>query len=77
MKGKQVKKGYLPLFILTIVLTLAAIGTVIPFAGASKISMAQYYAYCTFTPISTILCIIAAGVVCKVRKEKFVLAEAE
>lgn len=76
MKGKEVKKGYGPLMGLTIILTLAAIGTAIPAAAASKVSLAQYKALCSFTPISTVLCLLGAAVVCKIRKNKFVVSEA-
>ncbi|MCD4833993.1 MAG: hypothetical protein K8R31_09375 [Bacteroidales bacterium] len=66
------KKGYWLLFILTIVFTLAALSTVIPSESASKLCMIGYKAHCTYTPISTIICIIPAGVTCFIRKRFFV-----
>ncbi len=68
---KQKKKGYGPLMILTIILTLATISTLVPQASVSKNCLLGYKAHCTFTPISTLICIILAGVVCKIRKLKF------
>ncbi len=66
------KKGYWLLFILTLVFTLAALSTVIPSESASKLCMISYKAHCTYTPISTIICIIPAGITCFIRKRLFV-----
>lgn len=67
------KKGYTILLILTILFTLAAIVTVIPTASASKNCLIGYKAHCAFTPISTIICLILAGSVCKIRNRFFVI----
>ena len=69
---KKRKKGYVLLLVLTILLTLAAISTVIPQPSASKECFLGYKAHCTFTPIGTLICIIAAGIICSIRKRKFV-----
>jgi hypothetical protein len=45
-----------------IVFVVLGIITLIP-APASKPSLLGYYAYCSFTPISTIILWIAAGVI--------------
>ncbi len=66
------KKGYWLLFTLTVFFTLLAISTIIPSERASKVCMMGYKAHCTFTPISTILCVVPAGLVCFVRKRFFV-----
>ncbi len=66
------KKGYWFLFSLTLFFTLLAISTIIPSERASKACMIGYKAHCTFTPISTIICVIPAGLVCFVRKRFFV-----
>ena len=66
------KKGYWWLFAVTIIFTLAAISTLLPSEGADKICMLGYKAHCSITPISTILCIIPAGVSCFIRKRFFV-----
>ncbi len=66
------KKGYWLLFILTLVFTLAALSTVVPSESASKLCIIGYNAHCTYTPISTIICIIPAGVTCFIRKRFFV-----
>ena len=66
------KKGYWFLFSLTLFFTLLAISTIIPSERASKVCMIGYKAHCTFTPISTIICAIPAGLVCFVRKRFFV-----
>ncbi len=66
------KKGYWLLFILTLIFTLAALSTIIPSESASKLCMIGYNAHCTYTPISTIICIIPAGITCFIRKRFFV-----
>lgn len=68
---KTKKKGYKPLILLTILLTLSAVNTLIPAAEASKPSFLGYKAHCSFTPISTILCLLGAGAVCMIRSRKF------
>ncbi|MBN1525068.1 MAG: hypothetical protein JW904_11325 [Spirochaetales bacterium] len=69
---KTRKKGYLPLLILTMLFTLAAIVTIIP-AMASKLCLLGYYAHCSFTPISTIICLLGSLITCIVRSRLFVL----
>ena len=66
------KKGYWVLFVLTLVFTIAAVSTIMPSDGASKFCMIGYKAHCTFTPISTLLCILPAGITCFIRKRFFV-----
>ncbi len=66
------KNGYWILFVITLVFTLAAVSTILPSYSASKACMIGYKAHCTFTPISTILCIIPAGITCFIRKRFFV-----
>ena len=67
MKNK--KKGYWPLMILTILLTLAGIITIIPSESASKECLLNYKALCSFTPIGTIICFTLAGIVCIIKKK--------
>jgi len=69
MKNK--KKGYSTLLIITIVLTIIGFITLIPYGGATKGSMLGYMAYCTFSPISTVICFLLAGVTCRIRSKKF------
>ena len=59
------------LLAITILLALAAISTLIPAANASKDCILGYRAHCAFTPISTIACIILAGIVCSIRRRFF------
>jgi len=68
---KKRKKGYWFLFGLTILVTLAAISTLIPVASASKECMLGYKAHCTFTPMSTVILIVGGGVICVTRKRRF------
>lgn len=50
-------------WVIVVILVLAGISTVLP-TGASKDCYLGYEAHCTFTPISTIMCIgIAAALV--------------
>jgi hypothetical protein len=66
MKNK--KKGYGILLACTILFTLMAISTVVPQASASKVCMLGYKAHCTFTPVSTFVCLFLAGSICAIRK---------
>jgi len=68
---KTKKKGYGILLGLTILLTIAAILTVIPNAGASKESMLGYKSICSFAPIATIILLLLADAVCVIRKKVF------
>jgi len=66
------KKGYWFLFILTLIFTMLALLTIMPSDRASKLCMIGYNAHCTFTPISTLICLIPAGLTCFIRKRFFV-----
>ncbi len=52
------KKSY---WILIIVFVILGISTLIP-APASKPCLLGYYAHCSFTPLSTIICWVIAGI---------------
>jgi len=45
-----------------VIFAVLGISTLIP-APASKLSLLGYYAHCSFTPISTIICWAIAGVI--------------
>jgi len=62
MKGKQ--------WIGIVVLIVLGAITLFPAAGASKPCMLGYYAHCTFTPISTVLCWAGAVVMYFRRRKK-------
>jgi len=47
--------------VLSIVSALAGVSTALP-ASASKPCLLGYYAHCSFTPISTVICFVIAGV---------------
>ena len=68
---KTKKKGYGLLFALTILFTLAAFSTLIPNGSASKACFLGYYALCSFTPVSTIICLVIVWVLCVLRKKKY------
>ncbi len=70
---KEKKKGYRLLLILTIVFALAAISTILPILPAGEECMLGYKAHCSFTPVSTLICIVAAAVTCVIRKKKFTI----
>lgn len=72
---KQKKKGYGVWLVITIIFSLATISSLIPQASASKTCYLGYYAHCTFTPISTVICLIIAGFACVIRKKKFMVEE--
>jgi len=45
------------------------ISTLIP-APASKLSLLGYYAHCSFTPVSTLICFVVAGIIYWLGKRK-------
>jgi hypothetical protein len=61
MKRKK-KPGYYTLLTLAILMVLGAVLTIVPISYAYKECMLGYKAHCTLTPVSTILCVIAAAV---------------
>lgn len=50
-------------WILFIVLVGLGVWTLLPIPGASKECYLGYYAHCSFTPISTLICFVLAGIV--------------
>lgn len=69
--AKVKREGYMILYILTVVSVLAAILTVIPDGSADEPCKLGYKAHCSYTPISTAICIAIAGIVCLIRKRFF------
>lgn len=69
--AKVRKRGYGALLLLTILSTLAGLSTLLPQASASKPCYLGYYAHCTFTPISTLICFVTVGLICTLRKKYF------
>ena len=65
---RERKKGYIPLLLLTVFFTVLALSTLMPQASASRECMFGYRAHCTFTPISTVICLAISGLVCVLRK---------
>ena len=57
-------------YIVIVALVLAAIKTIIPFPYVSKACMLGYKAGCSFTPISTIILVVATIIVYVVAKRK-------
>jgi hypothetical protein len=53
--------------VLTGLFTIFAILTLVPFDKASKICPLGYKAVCTFTPYSTIILVVLAGIICFLR----------
>lgn len=52
---------------LTVLFTLGAVLTLIPYAGASYPNVFGYYSLCTYSPAATLYCLFAAGTVCFIR----------
>jgi hypothetical protein len=48
-------------WVLMVVFVVLGIFTLVP-VPASKLNMLGYYSHCTFTPISTVICWVIAGV---------------
>ena len=69
--AKPKRKGYTFLMILTVASVLAAISTAIPQSSADELCKLGYKAHCSFTPISTLLCLALAGIVCLIRRRFF------
>ena len=69
--AKIKRKGYTILLILTIISALAAISTVIPQDSAEESCNLGYKAHCSYTPISTLLCLALASIICMIRKRFF------
>ncbi|OGD75174.1 MAG: hypothetical protein A2Y64_02535 [Candidatus Coatesbacteria bacterium RBG_13_66_14] len=65
------KKGYAVLLILSIVFAIAAVKTTIPNADAGKDCLLGYRAHCSFTPVSTVICLALAAACCIVRRRSF------
>ncbi len=63
--------GYTIMLAITILATLAALSTVLPQASASENCLIGYKAHCPFTPVSTLLCLVSAGISCRIRSKKF------
>ena len=57
-------------YIVIVALVLSAIKTIIPFPFVSKACMLGYKAGCSFTPISTIILVIATVIVYIIAKRK-------
>jgi hypothetical protein len=66
------KKGYWLLLMLTLLFTICAVSTLAPSERVSKVCMLGYKAHCSFTPISTLVCIAFAGMTCFIRKRFFI-----
>jgi len=53
-----------------VILVILGAVTLIPSSGASKPCLLGYYAHCTFTPISTVMCWIGAVIMYVKRRKK-------
>lgn len=72
MEMKKIIRSLIILVILFAVIggwVYAAVRTIAPDSSASKVCMLGYKAHCSFTPISTIICIIAAAVTFLITKK--------
>lgn len=56
---------------LTILFTLAAVITLIPSPHDPDANIMGYKSMCSWAPWSTLICILCAGISCKVRKTFF------
>ncbi len=64
------KKPFQFLFFMIYVFLIAAIITLIPNPNASKDCLLHFHAVCSFTPISTLICIACAVILFIMRKRK-------
>jgi hypothetical protein len=70
MKKKK-KPGYYTMLTLAILFVLGAVLTILPVSYAYKDCLLGYKAHCTFTPISTVACIIIAVLIYMVMNRNF------
>ena len=70
MKRRK-KPGYYTLLALAVLLAGGAVLTIMPVSYAYKDCMLGYRAHCTLTPVSTILCIVAAVITYKMAQSSF------
>ena len=68
---KKRKRHYWVFLVTTVLFTLAAASTLIPSPAAGRACFFGYYAHCSFTPISTVLCLLGSAVSCIVRRRVF------
>jgi len=66
MGGSRLKVYY---WIGIVAFIALGISTLIP-APASKPSLLGYYAHCSFTPVSTLICFVVAGIIYWLGKRK-------
>ena len=66
--AKPERKNSAALLVLAIASVLAAILTLIPHSSAPEPSILGYKALCPFAPVSTLLCLVLAGVACVTRR---------
>ena len=75
MNGNITEKGrkgaYTALVVTSGILAAAAIASLLPDSGARWPSILGYRAFCSFAPISTALCALAALAVCVIRSRLF------
>jgi hypothetical protein len=72
MEDRKEPKGlYAPLLGLSVLFAAAAIGTLLPWPGASWENILGYRSLCTFAPIATALCALLAGATCAIRARYF------
>ncbi len=71
MKKKR-KPGYFTLLALSILWVLGALLTIMPAPMMYRECMLGYKAHCTLTPISTVTCVVLAGVTCLVQTRLFI-----
>lgn len=62
------KRGYTVLLILAIVFAIAAVKTALPSDTASHECLLGYRAFCSFTPVSTVILLALAAASCIVRR---------
>lgn len=70
MKKKR-KPGYYTVMTLAFLFALGTVLTVLPLSYTYKECLLGYKAHCTFTPVSTVMCLIGAAVTFYVGRSEF------
>ena len=73
--AKVKRTGYTFFLLLTIALVVAAVVTFLPHISEHEPCLLGYKAWCSFTPVSTIICLALAGTVCVTRVRFFTRSE--
>ena len=59
------------LLMTSVILAIAGLMTLVPWAGANKLNILGYKSLCTFAPVSTLIMLFVSNTLYGIRKKKF------